>query len=269
MAQCTDGMNRILQIAKTLISTYYAYMVEYRAELLLWALSGSLPIILMGVWTEAAETGKFSLSSLQIARYFLAVFITRQFTVVWVIWEFEKEIIEGKLSLRLLQPLDPVWHHVGSHIGERFARLPIIILLVILFFALYPESLWIPSLGTVLTYAITVSAAFVLQFLMQYTLAMFAFWTEKAASLQQFSFLMYLFLAGVVAPIDVFPETVKQVVLWLPYPYLVNFPASVLTGLPIDIPRSFVMVCGWSGIFWVINRWLWRKGLKQYSGMGA
>jgi ABC-2 type transport system permease protein len=45
-----------LRLTKTLLSTYYAYMVEFRAELLLWALSGSLPIILMGIWTQAAAT---------------------------------------------------------------------------------------------------------------------------------------------------------------------------------------------------------------------
>ncbi|MCY7386253.1 MAG: multidrug ABC transporter permease, partial [Microcoleus sp. CAN_BIN18] len=42
-------MKKIIRIAKTLLVTYYAYMVEYRAELLLWVLSGALPFILMGV----------------------------------------------------------------------------------------------------------------------------------------------------------------------------------------------------------------------------
>jgi ABC-2 type transport system permease protein len=262
-------MHRLLRVPTTLLTTYYAYMVEYRAELLLWALSGSLPIILMGVWTQAAATGNFSLSTIQFARYFLAVFLTRQFTVVWVIWEFEREIIEGKLSMRLLQPLDPGWHHVWSHISERFARVPFVIGLVGLFFLLYPQAFWLPNFPTLITYIFVVASAFILQFLIQYTLSMFAFWTEKASSLQEFSFLMYLFLAGVVAPIEVFPEPIKNVVLWLPYPYLFNFPASVLTGLPIDIPRGLLMIYGWSAIFWVVNRWLWRKGLKQYSGMGA
>jgi ABC-2 type transport system permease protein len=262
-------MPRLFKIPLTLLTTYYAYMVEYRAELLLWALSGSLPIILMGVWTQAAATGNFSLNTMQFARYFLAVFLTRQMTVVWVIWEFEREIIEGKLSMRLLQPLDPGWHHVWSHVSERFARIPFVLVLVILFFLLYPQAFWIPDFVTVLIYIFVVASAFVLQFMIQYTLAMFAFWTEKASSLQEFSFLMYLFLAGVVAPIAVFPEPIKSIVLWLPYPYLVNFPASVLTGLPIDIPKGLMMIYGWAAIFFVINRWLWKRGLRQYSGMGA
>ncbi|MBE9029668.1 ABC-2 family transporter protein [filamentous cyanobacterium LEGE 11480] len=262
-------MNHTFHLAKTLLTTYYAYMVEYRAELVLWVLSGSLPIILMGAWIQAAESGNFTLSTIQVAQYFFTVAITRQFTVVWVIWDFEKAIVEGKLSMKLLQPLDPGWHHVADHLGERLARFPIIIGFVLLFFLLYPAAFWIPSVGQCLTYTFVVASAFMLQFLLQYTLAMFAFWTEKASSLQELSFLMYIFLSGVVAPIAVFPENVKQFVQWLPYPYVIDFPANILTGLPVDLPRGILMIYGWSALLWVINRWLWKRGLRQYSGMGA
>jgi len=141
-------MKRLFKVSRSLLVTYYAYMLEYRAELLLWALSGSLPFILMGVWTQAAQQVDFGLSSIEFARYFLAVYLIRQLTVVWVIWDFEREIVDGKLSFRLLQPLDPVWHHIWSHLGERFARLPFIVGLVALFFLLYPSAFWVPSLGT-------------------------------------------------------------------------------------------------------------------------
>jgi ABC-type uncharacterized transport system permease subunit len=70
-------------------------MLEYRAELFLWALSGALPFILMGVWMQAAETGQFGLKSIDFARYFLVAFIVRQINVVWVIWEFEREVVQG------------------------------------------------------------------------------------------------------------------------------------------------------------------------------
>jgi len=52
-----------------------------------------------------------------------------------VIWEFEK-VIEGRLSLGYYS-LDPVWHHVASHLAERLIRLPSVGALVVLFFALH------------------------------------------------------------------------------------------------------------------------------------
>jgi ABC-2 type transport system permease protein len=262
-------MNKFFQVAKTLLITYYAYMVEYRAELFLWALSGSLPFILMGIWIQAAQGGNFGLEPVQFARYFLAAFIVRQTNVVWVIWEFEKEVVQGKLSPKLLQPIDPVWHHFAAHVSERFARLPFIGGLVLLFFALYPKSFWIPNLETFLLFILIVILAFCLRFIIQYTFALFAFWIERATAIEQMWFLPYLFLSGMVAPLEVFPEPVRQVVEWLPFPYLVHFPAALLAGLPVNIPRGILMILGWTTLFFIANRWLWRKGLKQYSGMGA
>jgi ABC-2 type transport system permease protein len=255
--------------AKTLLAVYYAYMVEYRAELILWVLSGSLPIILMGVWTEAAQNGQFGLSAVDFARYFLAVFIVRQFTVVWVVWEFEREVVEGKLSPRLLQPLDPAWHHISSHISERAARMPFAVLLLVLFFVLYPQAFWIPSWSQMLLFTVSILMSFALRFVIQYTFAMFAFWTERASAIENFWFLFYLFLSGLIAPLEVFPPAVRAVVLCTPFPYLVDFPVSLLMGLPTDIGRGFSMTLGWTLLFLGLNRILWRAGLKRYSGMGA
>jgi len=262
-------MNSVFRKARVLLVAYYAYMLEYRAELLLWALSGSLPLILMGVWTKAAQSGQFGLAPVDFARYFLTVFLIRQFTIVWVIWEFEKQVVEGRLSPRLLQPIDPVWHHVAAHLSERLARLPFALALVALFFMLYPQAFWIPSLGSFLLFVVTIILAFVLRFVIQYTFALFAFWTERASSIENFWFLFYLFFSGMIAPLEMFPPTLREVLLWTPFPYLIHFPASVLVGLPVNLVQGFFVIFGWCLLFFCLNRWLWRRGLKQYSGMGA
>jgi ABC-2 type transport system permease protein len=253
----------------TLVTVYYAYMLEYRAELLLWVLSGSLPFILMGVWGQAAQGGKFGLSPIEFIRYFLAAFLARQFTVVWVIWEFEREIVEGKLSFRLLQPLDPGWHHFASHVAERFARLPFAIALIFLFFLLFPQAAWVPSLSSILLCSLVVTLAFILRFVTQYTFAMFAFWVERANSIESFWFLFYLFLSGLIAPVQIFPPVLQNIVRWTPFPYMIDFPASILVGLPVNIGQGLAIMVGWIVLFFGLNRWLWRRGLKRYSGMGA
>lgn len=258
-----------IRTAQTFLSVYYAYMVEYRAELFFWALSGSLPLIMMGIWTKASQGGQFGLAPGDFAHYFLAVFIVRQFTTVWVIWDFEKEVVEGQLSPRLLQPIDPVWHHVASHLSERGARFPFAVALVGLFFWLYPQAIWIPHLSNVLLFLVVTAMVFALRFLIQYTFSLFAFWTERASAIEELWLLLYLFLSGMIAPLEVFPPVVREVVMWTPFPYLVHFPAAILIGLPVNIFRSLLVMSGWSLVFFIYNRWLWRQGLKQYSGMGA
>ena len=262
-------MKWIFRQIQAFLSVYYAYALEYKAEVFLWALSGSLPLILMGVWIEASKGGNFGLNSAQFAQYFLSVFLVKESTIVWMIWEFEKEVLEGTLSFHLLQPIDPVWHHVGKHVAERIARIPFLIALVSLFFFIYPEAFWIPNFINILIFILVIILTFTLRFIIQYTFALLAFWTERVAALEELWFLMYLFCAGVIAPLDVYPPIVRDILLWTPFPYLIHFPASILIGLDVNLTRGFLMMLGWGFIFFIINRWLWKKGLKKYSGMGA
>jgi ABC-2 type transport system permease protein len=262
-------LRHLLRLVRVMLSVYYAYMVEYRAELLFWVLSGTFPLIFMGIWAQAAQGGQFAFDSITFVRYFLAVFLVRQFTVVWVVWEFEREVVEGKLSPYLLQPIDPVWRHFFSHVSERFARLPFIVMLVALFLLLYPQAAWLPSLGQLGLGLMAIALAFCLRFLMQYTFGLLSFWTERATAVEQFWYLIYTFLSGMIAPLEVFPEAVQQWVLWTPFPYLIYFPAHILIGQPVDIGQGLLAVTGWGLMFLALNRWLWRRGLRQYSGMGA
>ena len=263
------NLQKTARVARTLLSVYYAYMVEYRAELIFWVLSGSFPLIFLGLWNQAAQASDLGFTPTEFARYFLAVFLARQFTVVWVIWDFEKEVLQGKLSPLLLQPIDPVWRHFFGHVAERFTRLPFIALLVGLFYLLYPQAIWMPTPYALFWGTFTLILAFCLRFLIQYTFAMLAFWVERATAIQQFWFLFYTFLSGMIAPLELFPEPVRDFALWTPFPYLVYFPASLLIGLPVDLTRGVLTMAAWGAIAFGLNRLLWRAGLKHYSGMGA
>ena len=119
----------------------------------------------------------------------------RQLTVVWVVWEFEKEVVQGKLSPRLLQPMDPVWHHVTSHVAERIARLPFAFIFIGLFVLLYPQAFWIPNLGSTVLFFCAIIFVFSLRFTIQYTFGLFAFWTERASAIESFWMLFYFLTA--------------------------------------------------------------------------
>ena len=262
-------MKKPFLVAKALLSTYYASMAEYRTQLLFWILSSSLPFIMMGIWMQAASTGNFAFSSLDFARYFLATFIARNINIIWVIWEFEQDIVQGRLSPLLLQPLDPVWHYFVSHISERIVRLPFVFALVALFFALYPQAFWVTEFGDFLGFLLVTIVAFVLRFLMQYTFSLLCFWLERASSIVEFWLLPYFLLSGATAPLEVFPDAIRQIALWTPYPYFVHFPATLLLGFDTQLGKGLAIMALWIAILLPLNRWLWRQGIKHYSGMGA
>ena len=257
--------------ARGLFRANYAYMTEYRAELILWALSNSLSFILMGVWFQATERATFALSSIEVVRYFLAVFIVRQLTIVYVIWALEEEVVQGKLAPILLQPIDPVWRHLMSHVAERVARMPFTVLLIGLFFVIYPAAWFVPSPSTLALFLLFCAGAFCLRFALQYTVAMGCFWTERASSIEMVMFLFYMFFGGAIAPLDFFPAEFRAVILYTPFPYMIWFPCKVLMGMAThaELLQATLVMSGWFTVAVVANRLLWRAGLRRFSAMGA
>lgn len=254
---------------KALSDANFLLWVEYRAEMFLWVLAGSLPLILMGVWGEVSKGGAFTLGQGEFVRYFLAVFLARQLTFVWVIWEFEELVITGRLSPLLLQPLNPIWRFVLAHLTERFARFPFALAIVSLGFLLYPSALFVPRLLDVLGFALALTVSFWVRFLLQYAFSMLTFWSERASAVEDLWFGMHLFLSGLIAPLDVYPPLLRTIAELTPFPYLIYFPARVLLGQAPPIGQAAAVLSAWGGASLALYWYLWKKGLRRYSAMGA
>ena len=98
---------------------------------------------------------------------------------------------------------------------------------------------------------------------------MLTFFSERATAVEEVFFLLYLFLSGTIAPLEVFPEPLRHLALLTPFPYLVYLPAALLAGQEVSLfPGLWVMPL-WGVVFLLLWRWLWRLGLRRYSGMGA
>jgi viologen exporter family transport system permease protein len=246
-----------------------ASWVEYRAELYLWALTGVLPLILLGVWRQASAGGAFALGPAEFTRYFLMVFMVRQATIVWVIWEFEGLVVGGALSSLLLQPQSLGFRFVVFHLTERLARLPLALVVLFLGFWAYPDARFLPSIANAGLAFLAIVASFATRFVIQYAFAMVAFWSERASSLEELWFLLYVPLAGMLAPLDVYPESVRRVAEWTPFPYFVYFPVQILIGHAVHVGRGFAVLFVWALAGCLLQRVLWKRGLRRYSAMGA
>lgn len=277
-------MTAPLRTIKAFFNAYYALMTAYRGEIFLWAIATSLPLIMMGVWVQAGASGAFEgFTSVDAARYFIGVFIFRQLTICWVIYEFEWNVVSGRLSAWLLHPVDPIWRYIMMHAGEQFTRLPFSLLFIGLSLFIFPEALWggegrpglwLPEWWRFLLAIFCGYLAFLLRFFIAYTISMAAFWIERVSALEGINYLPYLFLSGLVVPLQTLPGWLQSLILWTPYPYVLWFPAQLIAAPPEAMPvpmilRGLATIACWLAVFTLIQRLLWRRGLKHYSAMGA
>jgi ABC-2 type transport system permease protein len=264
-------MRRFLRLARVLLTTQYAHMLEYRAEIALWALSGLVPLLMMTLWIHQADMGgglgagspaAGGLSRVDLARYFISAFIVRQFTVAWVVFAFEEDALQGRLSPMLLQPLHPLWRYLTSHLAEQATRLPFVAGLAGLFVLLVPWAAW-------LLVVLATALAFAVNFLVQCLIAVLCFWSERASALERLHTLAMLFLSGLMAPLEVFPPAVRQAAEWTPFPWIIHFPARLLAGAEINVAVGFAALAGWLALLLPLTLLLWRAGVRRYAAMGA
>jgi ABC-2 type transport system permease protein len=124
-------------------------------------------------------------------------------------------------------------------------------------------------LAQALTALLAIWMAFAINFLLQSAIAILCFWSERASALERLLYIPYLFLSGLVAPLEVFPPAVRDFALWTPFPYMIAFPAQLLSGNPLTFSGGFAAMAGWIALLLPLVGLLWRAGVRRYSAMGA
>ncbi len=253
----------------TLLKVQYSNMLEYRVEIALWAVSGIIPFFMLNIWTNNNLNEAININNIMLSRYFLSAFFVRQFSVVWVVFSFEEDALLGKLSPYIIQPLNPFFRYFTQHIAEQITRFPFALIIAFLFFLFNPESIWFPNLIFLFLSFISTFLSFLIQFLIQSIIACLCFWTEKASSIERLFFIPTLFLSGLLAPVASFPKYVKSWIYFTPFPYLIDFPANLLSGNKTNISEGFIMQIFWILLLFPLFTKIWYEGTKKYTAMGS
>lgn len=263
-----------LRKGQALMTVWFAHMSAYRAEIVIWMLTGSLPLIMLAVWIGKASASGGAVGGFtptDFAAYFLSAWLTQQFMVAWVAWELDRQIRLGELSPKLLRPIDVFWEHIAAHITERMVRLPFMVVVLGLGLLLVPGTRLTPGVAHVGAYLVCVSAAFVVRFLIAYCVGLLTFWFDQATALDEFYYVIAAFLTGSFAPLDLYPPAVRALIEWTPFPYLVYYPVQVLNGTLSwsEIGRVLAVQLAWIVGLALLRNLLWRYGLRKYGAVGA
>ena len=125
-----------------------------------------------------------------------------------------------------------------------------------------PPSTWLLGL-------LVIHLAFLLRFLLQSVITMACFWSERAAALERLLLIPYLFLSGLVAPLEAFPPGLRRLAQATPFPSMVDFPARLLSGGDVDLLGGLATMAAWMALLLPLFLLLWRAGLRRYAAMGA
>lgn len=255
-----------------LLRVGFAEAVAYRAEMLVWMLTTTMPLVSLALWSavaEAAPVGRFTQT--RFAAYFLAALVVRQVTGSWLVWEMNQDIRNGTLSRRLLKPLHPLVAYSAENLSALPLRaalaLPITVLALVVV-----EPGGLPTgplkLGALL---LSLVGAWLINFFTMAMIGTLAFFLESSTAVFEIWLVAFMLFSGYLVPLELFPSWLGRVSAVLPFRYTLAFPVEVLTGMLggrailHDLAVQWAYVAG-SAAAALLG---WRAGLRRFAAYGG
>ena len=244
----------------------------YRAEMTIWILTSTLPIIMLALWNAVVKDGAIGgFGAPEMARYFTATLVARQLTGAWAFWELSFQIRTGRLSAPLLRPIHPLVLQAVWMITAMPYRLAILTPVVAGLVAWRPDLLAFPGWPELALFLVSITLAWTLNFLIQVAFACLAFWLDKADGLFSAWFSVWMVASGYIAPLALFPEPARRALDLLPFRSMLAVPVELLGGFlrPADALDDLAIQAAWVVLTSALVAILWRRGVARYGAYGA
>lgn len=265
-------MRRALRAIPTLLRVGFAESVAYRAEMFVWLLSTTMPLVMLALMTAVAREapiGRFG--EADFAAYYLAALVVRLNTGAWVVWEVNFEVRQGTLAFRLLRPIHPLVHFACANVGAMPLR-------VLISLPVVAAAIWAVGVDRfthdpllLALFPVAVLNAWLITFLAQALVGALAFRIDNSSALFELWLGLYALLSGYLVPLELFPPWLHGIVRWLPFRYMLAFPVELIIGMTSR--AQALLSLGVQGLFiaglWLATRSAWRTGLRRFSAFGG
>jgi ABC-2 type transport system permease protein len=248
--------------------------MQYRLSAFLWLIGLAVePVIYLVVWTTVAREHGGAIGG-YTAGGFAAYYIVWTFVRITSIGlnpiSFEWRVRGGQWSGLILRPIHPIHEDIAFLLGHKVMDfiwlIPVITLLTIAF---QPEL--DPAAWQIAAFLLACFLGFLVRTIWMWVLGLITFWTVRVGAIFDLYFALELLLSGRVVPLDLLPAWARGLANWLPYQWSFGFPIEVMIGrlTPEQVVQGFGWQLAWIVGGWLVVRWVWRRGLRRYSAVGA
>ena len=246
--------------------------VAYRAEMIVWVLATTMPLIMLSLWLAVAEGGPVGrLGRPQFIAYFLAAFIVRQLTGSWASWQINMEIRDGTLAMRLLRPVSPLL----GYAAENIAAMPLRALVSV---PVAGAALLIVGTSQTCHDPVTwgmcgaaMLGAWLITLFANYAIGALAFFLESSSKVMDIWFATFFVFSGYLFPLELLPHALRVAVDWLPFRYQLGFPVELMTGALSRRAAFELLLHQWAFVLAMatIATSLWRRGVARFAAYGG
>lgn len=265
----------LMIIANCIKSTF-----TYRAHILFQILTSALMILVQFfIWRAvfAASPGGIEgavVRGMSFDQTFLYVSLAAALGVLmrtWTDWDMNGQIRSGDIIMFMFKPADYMKYMFSNSIGLMAGNLiSITIPSAIVIFGFFGAPL--PGVLNTLFFAFALAGSCALTFLFDFIIGTTCFWTMSIWGISAGKEVIIAFLSGALIPLGFYPEALRSVMVWLPFPYMYNLPLSILTASKAD-PLVWAQGIGvqlvWVIVILAASRAYYRYSLRKLTVNGG
>jgi len=258
-----------------LITLWFIKALEYRSELIVWAVLTLLnTTVLLAIWISVFR-GADTVNGYQIGQllqYFLLATIINGITASHFENWRSKEVREGKIDHYLTKPIPYPIQVLLSDIGNRSFYMMLIIpvtLAVYFVFSLFYNLgaiVWTP--WSIVQFVLLLAVGYIIEFSFALIAVFLSFWFEGAEGLEHFKWISISLLSGYMIPIEFMPIWMRSAVDALPLKYMYAVPIQVIQQRLSLTVYDFVYILSFLAGLIAVQVWLWKKATMRYTSAG-
>ena len=248
----------------------------YRWNFLIRALFSIVQLLVVIILWLAAFRGRETIGGFpldQTITYFLvALFANYLIAAFNEDFQVSEEIRNGLINQFITKPIDYFVYRLTLFFAGR---------VVTGFLVLIPFALILPFTHQLLVFPgepwrwAAAVPAFLMAALIQFTIAfcfgMLAFWFLDIAGWVILSMAIESLLSGQIFPLDLLPESLYRISVYLPFTYQIYFPVALVSGR-LDqgqVINGLLIQAFWTIAFVLLARVLWNVGLRKHTAVGG
>ena len=195
------------------------------------------------------------------------------FLEMFIVWDMSRSIQSGAIILDLLKPMQyrsyKFWSYSGSHVSQFvLAFIPTFIVVMIVTKGAIPIGL------NLVRFLISVVMALVVNFSIEMIVATLCLYTESTWGINIVKETIVLVLSGASIPLAFFPESIRNIISWLPFRTIYDIPLQVLlnkggSDTLEGLAKMWGMQLGWCVILGLAGMLFWNHAVKKITVNGG
>ncbi len=258
------------EFAKAAFLKILAYRLRYFTGIITYFVNVSVYyFIWRAIYTSNPNVAGYDLA--QIVTYVAVGWMIRSFYYNNVDREMATEVLEGKIAMSLIKPVDTQLMYVSQAAGESIFRalmftgpIAIVILLV------YPVR---PPASAAAAGMFLISCLFALLIftLINFMIGTMALQIQSIVGVIRAKYFIVEFTSGLLIPLSFFPERLQRILLFSPFPYISYTPLQIYLGKEQGwaLGRAVGIQALWVLVLCFAGRLYWRFSARRLSILGG